>query len=124
MTARPRGEGNRGARYPRFYEVVRRIPPGRVSTYGDVAVLAGSPGAARQVGYALHALPPQSAVPWHRVINARGGISLGRAIPGGGLVQRLLLEAEGIRFEAGDRVDLRRFRWRPEEDPPGPSRDR
>jgi methylated-DNA-protein-cysteine methyltransferase related protein len=101
-------------RYARIYEVVRRIPRGRVSTYGDVAVLADLPGGARQVGYALHALPVHSSVPWHRVINAGGGISLGRRIPGGGLVQRMNLEAEGIPFDAAGRVDLRRFRWIPE----------
>ena len=57
----------------RIFEVVRRIPAGRVLTYGDVAALAGLPGHARLVGYALHALPPGTTVPWHRVINARGG---------------------------------------------------
>jgi methylated-DNA-protein-cysteine methyltransferase related protein len=107
-------------RYARIYEIVRRIPRGRVSTYGDVAVLADLPGNARQVGYALHALLEHSSVPWHRVINAGGGISLGRRIPGGGLVQRMILEAEGISFDAAGRVDLRRFRWIPAgAEPPG-----
>jgi methylated-DNA-protein-cysteine methyltransferase-like protein len=63
----------------RIFDVVRRIPAGRVLTYGDVAALAGLPGHARLVGYALHALPDGTTVPWHRVINARGGISTGRA---------------------------------------------
>jgi methylated-DNA-protein-cysteine methyltransferase related protein len=97
-----------------IHAVVRRIPPGRVSTYGDVAVLAGLPGHARLVGYALHALPRHTTVPWHRVVNARGGISLGRAYPGGELVQRRLLEAEGIEFGPDDRVPLDRYRWRPD----------
>jgi methylated-DNA-protein-cysteine methyltransferase related protein len=97
----------------RIHAVVRRIPAGKVSTYGDVALLAGMPGQARLVGYALHALPPHSAVPWHRVINARGGISTGRAFPGGDLVQRRLLEAEGVRFEPNGRVRLTDYRWLP-----------
>ena len=98
----------------RIYDVVRRIPRGSVSTYGDVAVLAGLPGHARLVGYALHALPATTTVPWHRVINARGGISLGRAYPGGELLQRRLLEAEGIEFQLDGRVQLRLYRWRPD----------
>lgn len=95
--------------------VVRRIPKGRVATYGEVARLAGMPGHARQVGYALAGLsdPPAGAigplsasVPWQRVINARGEISL----PGeAGEVQRALLRAEGVKFDARGRVDLTRF---------------
>lgn len=96
--------------YRRIYAVVRRIPHGRVATYGQVAVKAGLPGRARQVGYALHALPAGSRVPWHRVINARGRISL-RSRPGPELSQRMLLEREGVRFDAGGAVDLRRFGW-------------
>src|SRR5574338_365732 len=84
--------------YDRIYAVVRRIPPGRVATYGQVAELAGIPGRARQVGYALHALPDSSAVPWQRVLNARGRVSLP---PGSrsALEQRLLLEREGVHFD-------------------------
>lgn len=95
----------------RISAVVRRIPSGRVLTYGDVAALAGLPGQARLVGYALHALPEHTTVPWHRVINHRGGISTGRAWPGGHLAQRRLLEAEGVEFDANGRASLRRFRW-------------
>ena len=95
-----------------IYDVVRTIPAGRVLTYGDVAALAGLPGHARLVGYALHALPDGSTVPWHRVINARGGISTGRAYPGGELVQRFLLESEGVEFDARGRTSLGRFRWK------------
>ncbi len=85
--------------------VVRRIPKGRVVTYGEVARLAGMPGHARQVGYALAGLSDPS-VPWQRVINARGEISL----PGeAGEVQRALLRAEGIKLDARGRVDLKRF---------------
>ena len=98
--------------YQRIYAVVRRIPEGRVATYGQVASLAGLAGHARQVGYALHALPHETAVPWHRVVNASGGISL-RAMPGGELVQRGLLEREGIRIDPRGRVPLARVRWLP-----------
>lgn len=98
--------------YARIYAAVRRIPRGRVATYGQIAELAGLPGHARQVGYALHALPADSTVPWHRVLNARGALSLRREA-GAELTQRLLLEREGVRFDAGGRVDLARVRWRP-----------
>ena len=98
--------------YQRIYAVVRRIPEGRVATYGQVASLAGLKGHARQVGYALHALPDGTAVPWHRVVNAGGGISL-RAMPGGELVQRGLLEREGIMLDPRGRVPLARVRWVP-----------
>lgn len=99
-------------RRTRIYEVVRRIPPGRVATYGQIAELAGLPGHARQVGYALAALPSGTAVPWHRVINARGEVSL-RSSPGAELSQRMLLEREGVRFDARGRVALQRVAWRP-----------
>ncbi|HWN19727.1 MAG TPA: methylated-DNA--[protein]-cysteine S-methyltransferase [Gemmatimonadales bacterium] len=98
--------------YQRIYRVVRRIPKGRVATYGQVASLAGLAGHARQVGYALHALPQSSIVPWHRVVNAAGRIST-RATPGGELVQRILLEREGIALDARGTVPLDRHRWRP-----------
>jgi methylated-DNA-protein-cysteine methyltransferase-like protein len=98
--------------YQRIYAVVRRIPAGRVATYGQIASLAGLAGHARQVGYALHALPEGSLLPWHRVVNASGRISQ-RAVPGGELVQRLLLEREGIRIDSRGRVALSRLRWAP-----------
>lgn len=99
----------------RIYEVVARIPRGRVATYGQVAALAGAPRHARQVGYALHDLPAGSGLPWHRVINARGEVSA-RSEPGWQGFQRQLLEAEGVVFRRG-RVDLRAFRWEPPEGP-------
>jgi methylated-DNA-protein-cysteine methyltransferase-like protein len=96
------------------YRVVRRIPAGRVATYGQVAALAGMPGAARQVGWALAALRPDDDVPWHRVINARGEISPRGAHEAVDL-QRALLESEGIELAASGRIDLARFAWRPRE---------
>ncbi len=91
---------------------MRRIPRGRVATYGQVAELAGLAGHARQVGYALHALPSGSTVPWHRVLNAAGGVSR-RATPGSELTQRQLLEREGVHFDPRGRVRLAVERWRP-----------
>jgi methylated-DNA-protein-cysteine methyltransferase-like protein len=98
--------------YARIYAVVRRIPRGRVATYGQVAELAGLPGHARQVGYALHALRWESGVPWHRVINAAGAVSR-RAVPGAELTQRQLLEREGVVFDGRGRVPLAKLRWQP-----------
>lgn len=102
------------ARGPRqkIYAVVRRIPRGRVATYGQIARLAGLPGHARQVGYALAALPEDHDLPWHRVINAQGGVSL-RATPGWDDVQRQLLRREGVRFDAAGRTSLARYQWQP-----------
>ena len=101
-----------GSGYARIYAVVGRIPRGRVATYGQVAALAGLGGHARQVGYALHALRAGTRLPWHRVINAKGEISLRRESDSDQL-QRLLLEAENVVFSAKGRVSLTRFRWRP-----------
>ena len=96
--------------YERIYAVIRRIPRGRVATYGQVARLAGLANGARQVGYALHALREGTTVPWFRVLNGRGASSLRN---GGDVTQRLLLEREGVRFDAGGRVSLDRHGWRP-----------
>jgi methylated-DNA-protein-cysteine methyltransferase-like protein len=106
------GMALRDRAYARIYHVVRQIPQGRVATYGQVAALAGMPGQARQVGYALHALPDDEAVPWHRVINAQGQVST-RAEPFEESIQRQLLEREGLRFDASGRTDLVRYRWNP-----------
>ncbi len=99
----------RSSNYRRIYAVVRRIPEGRVATYGQVAAEAGLPGHARQVGYALHAAGDES-VPWHRVINAQGRVSP-RAEPGWEGYQRHLLEEEGVEFSDRGAVDLKRYRW-------------
>jgi methylated-DNA-protein-cysteine methyltransferase-like protein len=106
------GRGSRASRrpsavYARIYALVRRIPRGRVATYGQIARLLSMPGRARQVGYALSALSDER-VPWHRVVNAQGGVSP-RSEPGYDEVQRRLLEREGVRFDAAGRVALARY---------------
>lgn len=100
-------ERRRGT-WERVYEVVRRIPRGRVATYGQIARLAGLGGHARGVGYALSACDED--LPWHRVINARGEISA-RADPWYEERQRRLLAGEGVAFDTRGRIDLDRFRW-------------
>ena len=97
-----------GSLQKRVHTLVRRVPAGRVVTYGQVAALVGAPRAARAVGQAMRVCP--SGVPWHRVVNGRGAISR-RGDGSGALSQRLLLEGEGVRFARG-RVDLRRYGWR------------
>jgi methylated-DNA-protein-cysteine methyltransferase-like protein len=98
--------------YQHIYRVVRRIPSGKVATYGQIASLAGIPRQARRVGYALHALPRGSDVPWQRVINARGQVSE-RSMPGLEAMQRAALESEGVVFDSRGRVDLARYQWHP-----------
>jgi methylated-DNA-protein-cysteine methyltransferase-like protein len=97
--------------HARVYAVVRQVPEGRVTTYGDVAAGLGSPRVARHVGWALAALG-EGDVPWHRVINASGRISSKGDVVRAALQQRLL-EAEGVSFDPAGRVDLRGLRWRP-----------
>jgi methylated-DNA-protein-cysteine methyltransferase-like protein len=98
--------------YAKIYAVVRRIPAGRVATYGQVAELAGLPNHARLVGYALHAAAEGTTLPWHRVINAQGRISI-RGAPSATVTQRLRLEQEGVRFGPAGRVRLETFGWKP-----------
>lgn len=95
----------------RVHALVRRVPRGRVVTYGQVAALLGSPRAARAVGHAMRVCP--AGVPWHRVVNGQGAISR-RGNGSGGLSQRLLLEGEGVRFVRG-RIDIVRYGWRSRE---------
>lgn len=100
--------------YTRIYDMVCRIPPGKVTTYGRIAQLVGG-CTARMVGYAMAALKRGTApdVPWQRVINAKGKISV-HGDGFGNAMQRTLLEDEGVIFDADDRVDFARFGW------PGP----
>lgn len=86
------------------------VPEGKVATYGQIATLAGSPRAARQVGYILHDSQPD--IPWQRIINANGGLSTYKI--GHGELQKALLEAEGIRFNKDDRVNLDLYQWQPD----------
>jgi methylated-DNA-protein-cysteine methyltransferase-like protein len=97
--------------YGRIWAVVKKIPRGRVSTYGAVARQAGLPGQARLVGYAMFNLPEGAGVPWHRVVNARGKISIPPRKESGRTQQRLL-EREGVVF-AGGKVDLKSAGWPP-----------
>jgi methylated-DNA-protein-cysteine methyltransferase-like protein len=98
--------------YRRIYAVVSRIPKGRVATYGQVAALAGLPRQARLVGYSMHALPAASDVPWHRVVNAAGKISIRADGLGHDDLQAQLLRREGVRF-VGGAIPLARYRWQP-----------
>jgi len=100
-------------RYERIYAVVRRIPRGRVATYGQVALLAGLPGRARLVGYALAALPAGSRVAWQRVVNAQGRVSPRAGGSDSEMLQRAILVREGVRFGSNGAIALAAFRWRP-----------
>ena len=112
MSKRPTPRATKSSRWNRIYAVVRRVPRGRVATYGQIATLAGFRGHARQVGYALNALAHGSSVPWHRVINAQGKVSP-RADPSYVTIQQRLLENEGIEIGRGERISLERFGWHP-----------
>lgn len=105
---------NKESKWERIYAVVKMIPEGKVATYGQIATLAGYYRQARQVGYALHAVPSDD-IPWHRVINAQGKISLNLEM--GGAVQRKLLENEGVVFTEANVIPLRKYQWQPDSDP-------
>lgn len=96
--------------YQVIYEMISRVPEGRVATYGQIARLVKRPYGARQVGYALAALNDNGDVPWHRVVNARGEIS-SRTKAGYEDFQRILLEDEGIVFNQAGQIDLAQFLW-------------
>ena len=96
--------------FQQVHRLVRLIPSGKVATYGQIARLLGNPRAARMVGWAMHSIPKGSDVPWQRVVNARGTISLDARGPGGA-IQRALLEAEGIAFDEHGRLDLKVCGW-------------
>jgi methylated-DNA-protein-cysteine methyltransferase-like protein len=94
--------------FEQIYQMVRHIPPGQVATYGQIARLLGMAHSARTVGWALRALPEGSNVPWQRVVNAQGTISLD---PYGAAVQKALLESEGVFFDEQGRIDLDIYGW-------------
>lgn len=97
--------------FKKIYEVVSRIPKGKVATYGLVAKMAGNPRWSRVVGYALHNNPAPGVIPCHRVVNREGRVAEGFAF-GGGSVQRKMLEDEGIVFEADGHIDLEKYLWK------------
>lgn len=96
--------------FEKVYRLVRRVPYGKVTSYGAVARMLGNPRAARTVGWALHSIPEDSDVPWWRVINSRGRVSTSCREHGAEL-QRELLEAEGVEFDERGYVDWERFGW-------------
>lgn len=90
--------------------IIKRIPKGKVASYGQIAALVGNPRSARAVAWLLHSSSGKERLPWHRVVNARGRISLK---PGRGYEeQRAMLEAEGVRFSGEGAVDLKSRQWR------------
>lgn len=89
--------------------VVRKIPRGRVATYGQIAAMAGAPGRARQVGWALHGSSEKEDIPWHRVVNYKGKISLPKH--NGYEVQLALLKSEGVRFDEQESISFDAFGW-------------
>lgn len=95
--------------YIKIWETVKKIPKGKVASYGQVANKAGLGNNARMVGYAMHCLPENSDIPWHRVINVQGRISLSE-IDNSYQIQKMLLEKEGIKF-VNERIDLNKFGW-------------
>ena len=104
-------QGDRKSGWEKIYRLVRRIPKGKVMTYGQIATLLESRLSPRAVGWAMHGCP--EGVPWHRVVNASGGCSTDRIpdIPEG--LQRAMLEAEGVEFRDNATLDLKRHRWNP-----------
>jgi methylated-DNA-protein-cysteine methyltransferase-like protein len=97
--------------YQRVVDTIKAIPPGKVATYGQIAAHAGNVRAARQVAYILHSSSRKENLPWHRVVNSKGGISLRSRHAYE--CQRSLLREEGIVFEEDDSIDLARFLWIP-----------
>ncbi len=106
----PETEGYR----ERVFELVRRIPTGRVMTYGQIAEILGEGYTPRTVGFVMHSADEETT-PWHRVINAQGGCSTGRIVLPPDKQQRML-ESEGVEFDQRGRCDLKRYRWSPDEE--------
>ena len=109
---RPAADVNSPGYRNRVFQIVRRIPAGRVMTYGQLAEILGEGYTARTVGFVMHTAGDED--PWHRVINSQGGCSTGRVILPPDKQQRML-EAEGVHFDARGRCDLGKYRWTPEE---------
>lgn len=96
--------------FDKVYEVVKKVPCGKVTTYGDVARLCGNPRMARQVGWALHCNPQPGVIPCHRVVFSNGSVCTGFAF-GGKEVQKAMLEAEGVEVSEDYKIDLKKYRW-------------
>lgn len=92
------------------YNTVRRIPKGKVATYGQIACLCGRPRASRVVGYALHVNPTPGVIPCHRVVNRMGRLAPGFAF-GGPEIQKQMLQDEGVTVNDDDLIDLEKYRW-------------
>ena len=93
----------------RVIEILRSIPEGKVCTYGTIAIMAGHPNGVRQVTRIIHSMSRKHDLPWYRIVNARGLISLPR--PYGYAEQKARLQSEGIRFDAQDRIDFKKYLW-------------
>lgn len=97
----------------RVIKIIRGIPSGHVMSYGQVAAAAGNPRGARQVSRLLHSMSRKYELPWHRIINAQGGISTPESAQKNGFTQRELLEAEGISFKKSGKIEFATYRWFP-----------
>ncbi|MCL6590216.1 MAG: MGMT family protein [Firmicutes bacterium] len=96
--------------FHRVYQIVARIPPGKVATYGQIAALLGNPRGARTVGWAMRSAPADLNLPCHRVVNQSGAMAPGYAF-GGAEVQRTLLLQEGVTFKPNGRINMDQHRW-------------
>jgi methylated-DNA-protein-cysteine methyltransferase-like protein len=111
LKPKSRDDTGRGSFTQAVIDVIKRIPKGKVATYGQIAALAGNPRGARQVVRVLHTCTEKHRLPWHRVLNRQGRIALE---PGFGYeIQKGLLRQEGVEFRDNDSVDFRRYRWSP-----------
>jgi methylated-DNA-protein-cysteine methyltransferase-like protein len=111
--SKPKDPKENSPLYETIYAMVRQIPAGQVATYGQIAELVGLYGRARVIGYALFRVAPESEIPWQRVINAKGMVSKSPLRQGSDELQRILLEQEGIVFDAQERIDLKHYQWNP-----------
>ena len=111
--SKPKGQKENSPLYETIYAMVRQIPAGQVATYGQIAELIGLYGRARVIGYALFRVALESEIPWQRVINAKGMVSKSPLRQGSDELQRILLEQEGIVFDAQERIDLKQYQWNP-----------
>ncbi len=100
-----------GKTFDLIYEAVKKIPKGKVATYGQIALMAGNPRLSRVVGYALHVNPNPNEIPCHRVVNRFGEVSSAFAF-GGENMQKQLLISEGVKFTKDGKVDLEKYRYK------------